>query len=423
MAKSNKRTNELEDYIRQVEAKEKNKKKKYIILSFLIVGVLGLSYIPYHLISQKSAFRSFRADELSIYMVDSIFEADSTRIVINNGEGKLPDTIASVEGYIDLTSPESSAAMDSLSLQIIKFENDSIEDGGDEEIQYEKGVPNQVKKTKLPQYYFALEGNKVVGESIQITIIDYDENVNYEIEFGNGVKRRIRKRTTYSYPKAGNFLINLIATNTANTPSIYKRSISIQPKPADKSDESQTQIANNSNSEQQSQPISESLLASAESDEADNLFAEIIDNASSANQLSDLETPSRNILNLTDENEEAKEKEVNNMTPKVTGPLISAEKQPSFPGGEAAMYKFLSRKMRYPRLARDNNVEGKVYLQFVVEADGTLSNIKVLRGIDYGCDEEAIRVLRQMPRWIPGEQGGQKVPVYYTIRVSFRIQN
>ncbi len=95
---------------------------------------------------------------------------------------------------------------------------------------------------------------------------------------------------------------------------------------------------------------------------------------------------------------------------------------PSFPGGDLAMYAFLNDQIRYPRLAKEKGTEGKVYLQFVVQPNGTLANIKVLRGLGDGCDEEAIRLVEQMPTWIPAEQEGRKVPLYYTLRVIFKLQ-
>ena len=85
------------------------------------------------------------------------------------------------------------------------------------------------------------------------------------------------------------------------------------------------------------------------------------------------------------------------------------------------MIQFLQSRIQYPLLAKENEVEGTVYLRFVVEADGSLSGFRVLRSLGYGCDEEALRVARQMPRFRPGKQGGVNVPVYYTVPIRFEI--
>ena len=95
---------------------------------------------------------------------------------------------------------------------------------------------------------------------------------------------------------------------------------------------------------------------------------------------------------------------------------------PEFPGGEEAMYEFLANNIRYPQAARDSNIQGKVFVQFVVEKDGTITNPKVLRDICSGCGEEALRVVRMMPKWKPGILRGEAVRVQYTLPVIFQVE-
>lgn len=102
-------------------------------------------------------------------------------------------------------------------------------------------------------------------------------------------------------------------------------------------------------------------------------------------------------------------------------PLAFAEVMPSFPGGANAMASYFSQRIRYPEVARENEIEGTVYIQMVVQANGSLAQIRLARGIGYGCDEEALRVVKQMPNWVPGKQDGVAVPVIYTIPIAFRI--
>ncbi|GAB4422455.1 MAG: hypothetical protein OHK0039_38500 [Bacteroidia bacterium] len=102
-------------------------------------------------------------------------------------------------------------------------------------------------------------------------------------------------------------------------------------------------------------------------------------------------------------------------------PRLRSELMPSFPGGEAALYQFLSGRLRYPAEAEEKRIEGKVLVRFVVQPDGSLTDIEILQGIGYGCDEEALRVIRLMPPWIPGEDNGEKVPVYSSLAVNFRF--
>ena len=98
------------------------------------------------------------------------------------------------------------------------------------------------------------------------------------------------------------------------------------------------------------------------------------------------------------------------------------EQQPLFPGGPAALMKYLSENTKYPVVAQENGVQGRVTVQFVVEKDGSISDVHVLRGVDPSLDKEAVRVVKSMPRWTPGKQNGINVRVNYRVPVLFRLQ-
>ena len=99
------------------------------------------------------------------------------------------------------------------------------------------------------------------------------------------------------------------------------------------------------------------------------------------------------------------------------------EQMPSFPGGDQKMYEYLSKNIKYPQIARESGIQGRVFVNFVVEPDGSVSNVMVLRGIGGGCDEEAMRVVKGMPKWTPGKQRGKAVRVSYTLPVVFKLQS
>ena len=98
------------------------------------------------------------------------------------------------------------------------------------------------------------------------------------------------------------------------------------------------------------------------------------------------------------------------------------EQMPSFPGGDAELMKFLSSHIKYPVVAEENGIQGRVIATFVVERDGSISDVKVIKSVDPSLDKEAIRVLKSMPKWIPGKQNGAPVRVKYTVPVTFRLQ-
>jgi len=106
----------------------------------------------------------------------------------------------------------------------------------------------------------------------------------------------------------------------------------------------------------------------------------------------------------------------------VEKPFTSVEQMPQYPGGTAELNKFIASNLRYPTIAAENGIEGRVTLRFVVDKDGNVSDVQVLRGLDSSCDNEAIRVVKSMPKWIPGKQNGRAVPVYFTLPIVFRLQ-
>lgn len=102
--------------------------------------------------------------------------------------------------------------------------------------------------------------------------------------------------------------------------------------------------------------------------------------------------------------------------------LTTVEQMPEYPGGIREMYGFIGKNLKYPTRAQKANVSGKVFAKFVVEPDGSLGNVQILKGIGFGCDEEAERVLKSMPKWNPGKQNGRKVRVYFTMPISFVLE-
>lgn len=103
--------------------------------------------------------------------------------------------------------------------------------------------------------------------------------------------------------------------------------------------------------------------------------------------------------------------------------FVVVENQPEFPGGNTAMMKFLGDNIKYPVIAQENGIQGRVICNFVVEKDGSITDVQVVRGVDPSLDREAMRVIQQMPRWKAGKQRGQAVRVRFTLPVVFRLQN
>lgn len=102
--------------------------------------------------------------------------------------------------------------------------------------------------------------------------------------------------------------------------------------------------------------------------------------------------------------------------------MFDIQKPPSFPGGETELFKFLQKNIEYPALAKENNIQGVVPITFVIGKDGSVSDVSILRDIGGGCGKEAVRVVKAMPKWVPGEANGNPVKVRYTLPVRFKLE-
>jgi protein TonB len=110
--------------------------------------------------------------------------------------------------------------------------------------------------------------------------------------------------------------------------------------------------------------------------------------------------------------------------PIIEAPLTIAEQMPSFPGGDTERQNFINKNIQYPLTEQQKGISGTCYVTFIVEADGTISNVRILRGVlnGPGCDMEAVRVVKLMPKWIPGKQNGRVVDVQFNLPIRFKLK-
>lgn len=108
--------------------------------------------------------------------------------------------------------------------------------------------------------------------------------------------------------------------------------------------------------------------------------------------------------------------------PKKEEIFTAVEQMPQFPGGEAELMKYVSNHIKYPTMAAENNIQGRVVVKFVVKKDGSVGEVQVLRGKDPDLDKEAVRVVRTLPKFIPGKMNGQAVSVWFTLPINFKLQ-
>jgi len=145
------------------------------------------------------------------------------------------------------------------------------------------------------------------------------------------------------------------------------------------------------------------------------------------------------VLNVVEDDVETKEIEINTEDDKtevvIQAPVeiqeeeeednvvfVIVENKPEFPGGDAALMKYIAENIKYPVIAQENGIQGRVICQFVVNKDGSIVDINVVRSVDPSLDKEAIRVIKSMPKWKPGKQRGKAVRVKFTLPIVFRLQ-
>ncbi len=104
-------------------------------------------------------------------------------------------------------------------------------------------------------------------------------------------------------------------------------------------------------------------------------------------------------------------------------PLIWADKMPEFPGGEPALRLYIAENIVYPELATENEIQGTVYVRFVVTKNGSVGEVQITKGVDPLLDEEAQRVVKSLPKFKPGSQGGRPVPIWYSVPIAFKLTN
>ena len=136
-------------------------------------------------------------------------------------------------------------------------------------------------------------------------------------------------------------------------------------------------------------------------------------------------TNSEGTTNLNNFKEQINEVVIEEKEPAAEKPaevFISVEQMPQFPGGEAALLKYLSSHINYPPMAAESNIQGRVVVQFVVDKTGKVGEVTVIRSVDKELDREAVRVCKSLPKFVPGRQNGQPVSVWYTLPVTFKLQ-
>ena len=233
--------------------------------------------------------------------------------------------------------------------------------------------------SRLPAMTIVLDGTKKVGEEIVYTIENFNPAYQLSLDFGNGIRRKARQINTYTYPLPGYFDMSLLLHVGDSVRILHTLNYRILP-----SDETMDAPAN-------------------------GRFVDIpITRSMDPTGSSGVEKPSPDDVLILDQ-----------ASTTIREPMVMADQMPQFPGGYQALNTYINTHVRYPSDAPVGR-KGQVVIQFVVNADGSLSDLLLIRGLGKEFDQEAIRLITQMPRWIPGKENGLRVPVYHKVIIPFR---
>ncbi|MEM9986373.1 MAG: TonB family protein [Bacteroidota bacterium] len=410
MAKQNIQSTRVEDVLQRIEAREKSKtRRKRMFYGAMAIGLLGAGGFAFNSLTRTTEnLPLYQYADLSQDQLSGILTSDVAEILVQHPDLGT-ETIRSMADYTRFNETVAMAR---------RFDELSADGELDTTAQ------------SLAPFVIDIAGVRRAGELLVFSIENHDPEIDYLLDLGNGQRRKVTNRVSYRYPLSGNFDVKLLATK-GEASSIYVKSIRInaalpkdepQNTPANNTEEVPVQIAEETN--EVAIPTQVSEIQDLDPD----LFA-----ANDANPLVEptnarvdeafAEPEVNNDSPAGEEQAAPNQPTQNSATGGVAGPLLASEVEPSFPGGNSAMTRFIQRNYRYPRQARNNETEGTVVVRFVVNEDGSHGNYTVLRKVGEGCDEEAIRIISRMPKWNPGTQGGQAVSVYKTLPITFKLVN
>ncbi|GAB4424327.1 MAG: hypothetical protein OHK0039_41430 [Bacteroidia bacterium] len=379
MSPSVQSTVHLADYVAQKEAQER-RKRMGILIACAVPVVLGLGFVGTRsLLAGSQALPVASYETTTAADFQALLAQDGHAVIMVDADGQR-DTLRSLGEWEEIQQPQASTVAD-IAIDATTYL-----------------TPNHA----APKASFAIDGSLAVGEMLTFHIDNYNPETIYYLDLGNGHRVRVGgAQATYRYAKSGYFMVRLLVSSGQDFVPTHQEEIHITPsdtgnelatsRPATERPVA-TQLPVTSNDIHLSDQSAERSMRPVDSEPVQEIYL---------NQ-PQVSTPSRS-----------------NAASRM--PVSTAELMPEFPGSNVGIARFLSRNLHYPQSARDRSIEGEVFVRFVVGADGQLSDIRIVKGIGGGCDEEALRLVRAMPRWIPGEAKGVPVPVLKTISIPFRL--
>lgn len=458
------------------ELNREHRRKQALQTSIIFGGIIVLFLIGFLLTRVfflSPSGEGARPDDQGVFALEAL-SPDQVQDFFNSGEssmivkyGELFVTLYSEEDYWDIMEKISGKDTDRFTSDAFNAFDTMYTDPGTLDPFVSLGSDNEVnspEETPLAtDGKIIIQGVRSANSALRFTISNYDPRITYTVDFGDGdIEKGMLQEFFHEYEKGGVYSVELKGDFEGDELFSVVRKVKVDDEkearppilaqrerrtPRKKPATSANQHTSNTSPQEDRQPqritADENLLSPL--DPTIEIPVPVglnpTDNAGSSDAAmlgegaEDLDTSSDEVLTSEGLISSAASPEIYS-DPSYTdrggqalrrykktymAPLQIASKMPSFPGGSAAMISFLNERLTYPQAAKDFNVEGDVFVQFVVDEEGAIRNTQVVRGLGYGCDKEALRIVKEMPRWIPGRNKGEIVPVICTIQINFSL--
>ncbi|MEM9984486.1 MAG: energy transducer TonB [Bacteroidota bacterium] len=235
--------------------------------------------------------------------------------------------------------------------------------------------------------HIVVTGDPEVNKVLTFTLYPFDDQFTYHIDYGDGYKQVARSKNRHLFTQAGNYRFAVTVLYGRDTVDFNHFTLQIR----------------------EAVPISAYRPPQPTGGNSGFVMP----------RTNETEIPAQEEVSIVDQGNW--EQDYTYPESVDDEPYMQAEVMPSFPGGDGELQRFLSRNLVYPDEARARSIEGKVVVQFIVETDGRLTNMSIIRELGYGCESEVLHALARMPRWNPGRQDGQVVRTYYVLPVTFKL--
>ena len=244
--------------------------------------------------------------------------------------------------------------------------------------------PPHIPRTRV---HVVVTGDPEINQILTFTLYPFEEQFVYHIDYGDGYQQVARSRNRHLYSRPGNYKLSVTVLYGRDTVDYNQFNLHIHPS-----------VSVTSHRPQPSSSPSSSMVMPRNEESVPQSPDEV------------------QIIDQGNWNESQPASSIDQ-----DEPLMAASVMPSFPGGDQALNRFLARNLKYPDAARNRGIEGKVVVQFVVERDGRLTNLQIIKGLGHGTEEAVMHTLARMPRWNPGEHLGELVRVHYTLPITFKL--